>query len=146
MMRHINSMKTMLRDMAEQYGLADIYAFGSRAEEALALLRGQAAKTTLSDSDMDIGVLTRPGSRLGARERVTLMMELEDLFAVQRVDLVFLDEADAFLALDIIRGNLLYTESPDRQAHYELFVLRRAGDLLPFKKQRMEMILREGAR
>jgi hypothetical protein len=73
-------------------------------------------------------------------------MELEDLFEVGRVDLVLLPEADPYVALDVIRGELLYTRDPDRQARYELYVLRRAGDLLPFKKERMRMILEEGAR
>jgi hypothetical protein len=54
--------------------------------------------------------------------------------------------ADAFLCADIVAGELLYTADPDEQARYELFVLRRAGDLLPFKKARMHMILEEGAR
>jgi hypothetical protein len=46
----------------------------------------------------------------------------------------------------VIRGELLHTEAPDDQAQYELYVLRRAGDLLPFKKERMRMILEEGGR
>jgi hypothetical protein len=78
--------------------------------------------------------------------RVRFTMELEDLFEVGRVDLVLLPEADPYVALDVIRGELLYTQDPDRQARYELYVLRRAGDLLPFKKERMRMILEEGAR
>ena len=75
-----------------------------------------------------------------------LTMDLEDLFHVDRLDLVLLPEADPYLALDIIRGELLYTIDPDAQARYELFVLRRAGDLLAFKKERTRMILEEGAR
>lgn len=59
---------------------------------------------------------------------------LEDLLQVGRIDLILLPEADPFLALDIIKGELLYTDDPDQQARHELFVLRRAGDLLPFKK------------
>lgn len=43
-------------------------------------------------------------------------------------------------------GGLLYTRDPDSQARYELFVLRRAGDLMPSKKERMRMILEEDAR
>ena len=53
---------------------------------------------------------------------------------------------DSYLALEIIRGELIYTDDPDRQARYELYVLRRAADLLPFKKDRIRMILEEGAR
>jgi hypothetical protein len=48
--------------------------------------------------------------------------------------------------VDIICGELLYTSDPDQQARYELFVLRRAGDLLPFQRERTRMILEEGAR
>jgi hypothetical protein len=75
-----------------------------------------------------------------------MTIELEDILNVRQVDLVVLSEADPFLALDIIRGELLHTEAPDDQAQYELYVLRRAGDLLPFKKERMRMILEEGGR
>ncbi len=56
-----------------------------------------------------------------------------------------LAEADPFLSLEIIRGELLYTNDPDRQARHELYILRRAGDLMPFKKERMRMIMEEGA-
>lgn len=62
------------------------------------------------------------------------------------MDLVILQETDPFLAVEIIRGELLYTEDPDKEARYELYVLRRAGDLLPFKKERIRMIMEEGAR
>lgn len=34
----------------------------------------------------------------------------------------------------------------DERARYELLLLRRAGDLFYFKKERMRMILEEGAR
>ncbi len=78
-------------------------------------------------------------------KRVNLSMELEDLFQAGRIDLVLLPEAEPFLALDIVRGELLYTGDPDRQARYELFALRRAGDLLPFKRERTRTILEEGA-
>lgn len=73
-------------------------------------------------------------------------MALEELFQTDRVDLVILPEADPYLALDIIRGELLYSQDRDQQARYELFALRRAADLLPFKKERIRMILEEGAR
>jgi hypothetical protein len=75
-----------------------------------------------------------------------LAAELEDLLDAPRVDLVSLPRADPFLALDIIRGELLSTSDADRQAEYELFVLRRAADLLPFQRERVRMILEEGAR
>mgnify|MGYP001615923093 CR=1 FL=1 len=83
---------------------------------------------------------------LDPSKRVRLSFEIEDLLEVSRVDLVILQEAEPFLALEIIRGELLYAEDMDRQAGYELYLLRRAGDLLPFKKERIRMIMEEGAR
>jgi uncharacterized protein len=93
-----------------------------------------------------MGVRIEAGASLGPSGRVKLALEIEDLLEVSRVDLVVLQEADPFLAVEIIRGELVYAEDLDRQARYELYILRRAGDLLPFKKERIRMIMEEGAR
>lgn len=58
-----------------------------------------------------------------------------------RVDLALLDETDPFLALNIIRGARLYAKDNDAADNYELYIMRRAGDLAPFERQRMKMIL-----
>lgn len=135
-----------LSELARTYRLADIYAFGSRAGEIAAMIRtGRALKRT-SSSDIDIGIRPKQGPRLSPRDLVNLTVELEDLFGASRVDLVLLPDSEPFLALDIIKGELLYTEDPLDQAYFELFVLRRAGDLLPFKRERIDMILRGAAR
>lgn len=135
-----------LEEIALRYGLEEMYAFGSRAKEVSARLRGDKALVASAESDVDIGVRIKSDHTLGPSERVKLALEIEDLLEASRVDLVILQETDPFLALEIIRGELLYTEDPDRQARYELYVLRRAGDLLPFKKERIRMIMEEGAR
>jgi len=137
-----------IAEIAQRFQVADLYVFGSRAKEIAARFRQETETERRSvfpqrggDSDVDIGVMPRPGVRLKAKERVCMMVELEDLLEVNRVDLVILPEADPFLALEVIRGELIYSEDLDRQARYELYVLRRAGDLLPFKQQRLRMIL-----
>ena len=135
-----------LKDIALRYGLEEVYAFGSRAEEAGARMRGKRVSAAHPKSDMDIGVRNKFGLTLGPSERAKLALEIEDLLQVSRVDLVILQETDPFLAIDIIRGELLYAEDPDQQARYELYVLGRAGDLIPFKKERIRMIMEEGAR
>ena len=138
-------MREQLEEICRRYQVADLYAFGSRAAEFAAKLAGKPFATSRAGSDLDIGVRSESRGQWSAEERVSLALALEDLFHVPRVDLVVLSEAEPFLALDIIRGELLYTVNPDEQARYELFVLRRAGDLLPFKKERIRMILEEGA-
>jgi uncharacterized protein len=135
-----------LKEIALRYGLEEVYAFGSRAKEVAARLRGDNVCAAHAESDLDIGVRTKLGPRLGPSERVKLALEIEDLLGAPRVDLVILQETDPFLAVEVIRGELLYAEDPDRQARYELYLLRRAGDLLPFKKERIRMIMEEGAR
>jgi predicted nucleotidyltransferase len=132
--------------ICRRYGIADLYVFGSRGAEIAALVRGQAPGDTLPQSDVDIAVLPAKPQSFGLAERVELAIALEDLFDAPRVDLVVLTEADPFLALEAIRGELLYTDDPDRQARYELYILRRAGDLSHLKKERLRMILEEGAR
>jgi uncharacterized protein len=68
------------------------------------------------------------------------------LFGAARVDLVVLPEADAFLALDVIRGELIYCRDFDQQAEDELYILRKAGDLAYFEKERRKLILTGGGR
>lgn len=142
-----NDVAQTIAETCRRYDISDLYVFGSRSREIAGRLRNERV-TPGSDgsSDVDIGVLPVQPWTFGPEERVNLTIELEDLFQVQRVDLVVLPEADPYLALDVIRGELLYTRDPDQQARYELFVLRRAGDLLPYKKARIRMIMEEGAR
>ncbi|MDD5206965.1 MAG: nucleotidyltransferase domain-containing protein [Desulfobacterales bacterium] len=135
-----------LARLSKRYRLSAFYAFGSRAKEAAALVRRKSGKLARSDRDVDIAVLPDVQVVLSAREKVEISLELEELLGAPRVDLVILPEADPFLALDIVRGELLYANDLDRQARHELYVLRRAGDLIPFKKERIRMIMEEGAR
>jgi hypothetical protein len=68
-------------------------------------------------------------------------MTLEELFDVGRVDLVILPEAKPYLALDVVRGELLCVTDVDAEAAYQLYVLRRAADLAPLERERRRMVL-----
>jgi predicted nucleotidyltransferase len=130
-----------LRELAKQYGLVAVYAFGSRAAEIAARAVGEDVEGASLTSDVDIGVLLATGCDLSPQDKVALTLALEDAFGVARVDLVILSEASPYLALDVVRGELLYTADPDAEAEYQLYVLRRAGDLAPFERERLRMIL-----
>jgi predicted nucleotidyltransferase len=145
-MASTTELKNRLEEMAQRYHLEEVYAFGSRAKEVAARVRNEETGVAHPESDLDIGVRIKPDASLGPSERVRLALEIEDLLEVSRVDLVILQEAEPFLAVDIIRGELLYAEDLNRQARYELYLLRRAGDLHSFKKERIRMIMEEGAR
>lgn len=131
----------MLRAVCERYGIDALYVFGSRALEVASAIKAGQSLTDSAGSDVDIGVLPRQGCSLDPTKKVRLMAELEDAFGIGRVDLVSLPEASPFLALEIVRGELLYEADPDRIAEYELFVLRRAADLAPFERERVQSVL-----
>lgn len=145
--RGATDLRDGLLSTARRYGIADIYVFGSRAREIAARVRdGRVSPPTKPEADVDVGVRARQGVRFDVDERVSLTLDLERLFEVRRVDLVVLPEAGAFLALAAVSGELLFCEDSTAQAEYELYVLRRAGDLLPFERDRRELILQKGAR
>jgi len=124
-----------------RYGIGSLYVFGSRASEVAQVVHKGQSLTHSIGSDVDIGVLPSPGGSLDPLAKVRLMAELEDVLGAGRVDLVNMVEAPPFLALEIVRGELLYEADPDRTAEYELFVLRRAADLAPFERQRVRDVL-----
>lgn len=134
-------MKEVLGHICREFRVTSLYAFGSRAKEAMALVLDRECIQGPAGADLDIAVQPAPGTYLTAGERVRLTVLLEDLFHVSRVDLVILPEADPFLAAEAVRGELLYCEDEDRQAEEELYYLGRAGDLAPLEKARMRGIL-----
>jgi len=132
-----------LAAIARHFHLDAVYVFGSRAGEVSASV-ARRAPLTAGRSDIDIGVLPEPRQHLDARQRVDLVLELEDLFEGARVDLVVLPEAPAMLAADIVSGELLVAENRLREAEYQLYALRRAADLAPFERERRAIVLGGG--
>jgi uncharacterized protein len=127
-----------LAHLCERFQLVAIYAFGSRAREMMDRVAGRVASESRPDSDLDIGVLPERSVRLSVREKVDLAIALEDLFGVQRVDLVTLPEAGPFLARDIVVGELLCARDLRAEARYQLYALRRAADLVPYARQELD--------
>ena len=135
-----------LRDLCRAHGVAALYAFGSRAAEADSFASGRSGSLASGGSDLDIAALPVPDGRIGSAGAVGLAADLEDLFSVSRVDLVLLDRASAFLAVEAVSGRTLVDLTPDFTAEFELFVMRRAGDLLPYELERRRMVIAEGGR
>jgi predicted nucleotidyltransferase len=134
-----------LEQLCDQFVVDIVYVFGSRAAEVRDWLAGERATLPPDTGDVDVGVRIRSGVQHSVRDKVRLTLALEDLMGVRRVDLVCLDEADPFLAANIIRGERLYARDAYRADEYDLYVLRRAGDLAPLERERMALILGEEA-
>lgn len=108
------------------------YLFGSRA-------RGDETEA----SDLDFAVLCN--TALGLERMVELQDELERACG-RSVDLVDAARASPFLALDIVRGERIFERDGRRLDEFDLYVLRRAGDLAPFERERRRALLAPEAR
>ena len=132
-----------LEDICRRYHIDIMYAFGSQCLMLKDYIDGLHPLGGTSLSDADIGVRISEGCHISVRDKVNLSMELEDLFNKGRVDFVVLSEADPFLASNIIRGERLYVKDEDAADEYELYILRRAGDLAYLERERLSYIFQE---
>lgn len=131
-----------LNQIAEKFELDIIYAFGSHAKEVAEWAKREGFELSISGlSDVDIGVKPCAGKQLSAKEKVHLSVALEDLFSINRVDLVVIPEVDPFLAANIIRGERIYCIDEYEADEYDLYILSRAGDLIPLERERIALIM-----
>lgn len=137
----MNKQTNALKRICEEYAIDILYVFGSRSKEAKAWLDNNLVGLQPGISDLDIGVKPAVKAVFSVRTKVNLALALENLFGVTRVDLVVLPEADPFLAANIIRGERLYTIDKYLADEYDLYILRRAGDLAPLERERMALIV-----
>lgn len=137
------SLFKQLKQICKRYHVEIMYAYGSRCLEVVRYIKGEGLMDKNNPSDVDIGIKPFKGYQLSVREKVELIIETEDLFRVGRVELVVLSEADPFLAANIIRGERLFFESEYKADEYDLYILRRAGDLIPLERERLNLIFEE---
>ncbi len=104
------------------------------------MIEGERRSLAPGSSDLDLGARAAALGVLSARDKAALSVALEELFGAPRVDLVMLGEADPFLAANIIRGERLYCEDEYATDEYELYILRRAGDLAPLEHERLSLL------
>ena len=130
-----------VESICHRYHIDILYVFGSRAKELANYASGKGKIASEKNVDVDLGVLPAQKYHLNVKDRVRLTVDLEDLIGVCRVDLVILSEASPFLALDVIRGEELYSADPNWTAEYELYILRTVADLAYFERRRRKQIL-----
>jgi predicted nucleotidyltransferase len=104
-----------------------VYLFGS-----------QGTGDAHGDSDVDLGVLF--SEPVGLDTVVRLEIEFQRRLG-RSVDLVDAGSCDAFLALDVIRGERVFEADGLACDKFDLYVMRRAGDLEPFERERRRMLL-----
>ena len=129
-----------LARICDEFQVAILYVFGSRAAEISAWLIDDSSKLAPGPSDVDLGAKAMRGVEWSVRDKVQLGQTLEELLGVHRVDLIVLDRANPFLAEEVIRGERLYARDEYEADEYDLYVLRRAGDLAPLERERFALV------
>lgn len=119
--------RRIIEVLARHPEIVGAYLFGSRAH-------GDETEA----SDLDLAVLCDTAMEL--ERLIELQDELESA-SDQSVDLIDLAGASAFLALDVIRGERIFERDGRRLDEFDLYVLRRAGDLAPFERERRRALL-----
>lgn len=131
--------KAKLASLADEFNLQVIYAFGSRAKEIFHIVHQKKHLPATAKSDLDIGI--KPEKPLTVQEKVKIAIIFEDLFDVPKVDVVEIPEAPITLALEIVQGELLYAFDENFEAEYQLYIMSRAADLMPFERLKQKTIL-----
>ncbi len=108
-------------------GILGLYLFGS-----------QASGSAREHSDIDLGAL------FDAPRYLDTLLLLDNRFEEalgRKVDLVDTGSCDAFLALDIVRGERIFCRDEYRCDVFDLYVMRRAADLEHFERERRRVLL-----
>jgi len=135
----MKNLKKQIEKISHLYDIQLIYAFGSRGREALNMMEGKIPSLTSSPSDLDIGI--KPKRPLTVEEKVEIAIDFEDLFDVQRVDVLVLPEVPISLALEIVTGEILYAYDATYEAEYQLYIMKMAAELLPYENMKQKMVL-----
>lgn len=118
--------------ICDDHGLLSVYLFGSRADDGLRLLAGEAVAR--EGSDLDVG-LVFSDPEYDVWELSKLQVRFEDLFEPLRVDLVPLQKVDPIFQFRAIDGHCIAETDTTRNAYFELDVMRAAAELLPVQRR-----------
>jgi len=121
-----------LLQICKDFDLSAVYLFGSRQDDGLRRLQGEAVSG--EGSDLDVGVVFRD-ARFDPRRLSLLQVYLEDLFTPLRVDLVPLQRADALFQFNAIEGHRVAAPDSATADRYELVIMSRAEELLPIQRE-----------
>ena len=103
------------------------------------MVKGKIEYLSSSSADLDIGI--KAGRHLRVEEKVKIALIFEDIFNVAKVDIVIVSEVPIFLALEIVKGELLYAENLTHEAEYQLYIMRRAAEIIPYERMKQKMTL-----
>ncbi|MDP3487694.1 MAG: nucleotidyltransferase domain-containing protein [Bacillota bacterium] len=131
--------------VAEEFGIAFMYLFGSQAENGYDYMRGSTVELNDPLADLDIGIIFKAG--ILETDIVSLYAnlynELDVLFDPFQVDLVLLEENHSVFQANAISGICIYSYDDCLRGQHEENILRRAADFKPFLDKYLQEYLEE---
>lgn len=125
------SRQEILDQICREHQMLAVYLFGSRADDGLRLLRGEAVPR--EGLDLDVGIVFRKS--IDSHTPSQLQAEFEDVFSPLQINLVALQCLDARLQFSAIDGHRAAVTDPDEADRYELVVMNLAEEMAWLQRQ-----------
>jgi uncharacterized protein len=136
-----SSLLDALAEICRESAVEILYVFGRRTSAVMQWVEADGPALPASLGEVGIGVKLQSWTIASEERKAGLGSALAEWLQGGRVTLIDLDEANPFQAVNIVCGECLYTHNPIRANEYELYVFRRAGDLAPWERERLTLVL-----
>ena len=124
-----------MKNIAEKYGIAFVYLFGSQSEKGARYLQGEGIDVE-GLSDLDAAVFFKDIPSDPMKVYGSLYKEFSEIFEPFNIDLVFMHEVDTLFQYEIIKGIRIFAKDASLTDELEETIMKRAEDLA-FKKRIM---------
>jgi predicted nucleotidyltransferase len=114
--------------ICEKYNISLCYIFGSQQDKGRALLEDRHVSMVDPESDIDFAVLFKHPPDNNLETYSLLSLDLQELVAPFKADLLFLHEVDHLIQLEAIKGINVYAYSKEFKEEYEQRVMMFASD------------------
>lgn len=123
-----------IEEICKKYKVTLCYLFGSQKEIGRSLLEGKNEEMTDAESDIDFAVSfeTFPLNSLEVYSRLSI--DLQDLVTPFKADLLFLQEVDHLIQLEVVKGINIFSLNDEYREAYEEKVMMFASDELEIFK------------
>jgi len=122
-----------IRELAEKYGILQVYLFGSQAEKGAKYLEGANFRPD-EFSDLDVAVAFKDPPTNAVKTYGRLYKDLSEIFDPFSVDLIFMHEVDTLFQYEIIKRIRIFEKDVFCADEFEERIMKTAEDLAYKKK------------
>jgi predicted nucleotidyltransferase len=123
-----------IEKICKKYNIALCYLFGSQQGQGGDALEGRQVEIVDPESDIDFAVLFKAPPENSLETYALLSLDLQELAAPFKADLLFLHEVDHLIQLEAIKGINIYSFDERFREEFEGRVMMFASDELEIFK------------